>query len=238
MGEAGSERGATIMESLAHGEGYPVVANGESDLLHIYDSRNYEPSSLFFADSFIIDYSGTSLYWGSPYFDTSILADDRTYYLVDSRVILGDDEADNEDLNHQFVRRCFNCGSTLHNLNACTEPIDRARVASAREAFAEHNDGAQAMRRIHQVGEEQARRLYFLDSLTPGRIQVPELRDALGLDDPRSSSEQLSRRTDEFHWYEGMMKWGYPPGYYSVNGTYYLTFLDHLCTHLGIRSPF
>lgn len=118
-----------------------------------------------------------------------------------------------------YERACFNCGSPSHVLSACPAPVDRAQIARARSAFAEIHNYAPA-RRIHHVGEDQARRLQFLDRFKPGQIHSPELRDALGLDDPRLDTSSRLRGIDELPWYTGMMRWGYPPGYFGILGAY------------------
>jgi len=166
--------------------------------------------------SFIIDRVGAvgvQVPSCTPSLETSV--DESLYYTVDWDTVLGEAEAPPD--SHE--RACFNCGSPSHLLSACPEPLDRARMAVARSAFAEMNDYV-LTRRIHHVGEDQARRLQFLDRFKPGQIQSPVLRDALGLDDHLLDSRSRLRRIDELPWYHGMMKWGYPPGYSSVRDTF------------------
>ena len=147
----------------------------------------------------------------TPSLETSV--DESLNYTVDWDAVLGEAKARPDP--HE--RACFNCGSPSHVLSVCPEPLDRARMTVARSAFAEMND-YRPTRRIHHVGEDQARRLQFLDRFKPGQIQSPVLRDALGLDDHHLDSRSRLRRIDELPWYHGMMKWGYPPGYSSVQG--------------------
>ncbi|KAF9516352.1 hypothetical protein BS47DRAFT_1340973 [Hydnum rufescens UP504] len=156
--------------------------------------------------NFVIDCIGV-VGVGDPSSSPSLesFVDHTLYYSVDWDTALGEVKA----YSDPYERVCFNCGSPSHVLSAWP------RLLLARSAFAESHDFAPT-RRIHHVGEDQARRLEFVSRFKPGQIQTPELRDALGLDDPYLDSSSRLRRIDELPWYHGMMKWGYPPGYSSV----------------------
>ena len=143
------------------------------------------------------------------------------YYSLASDLILGHNESPSLPVDR---RACFNCGSPDHAFSSCPEPLDRARVTAARAEFSAESDGNGPSRRIHQAGEDLQRRLNWLDTFKPGQIVGPALRDALGLDDPSVSVREIERRREELPWYQGaaggggMMRWGYPIGYYTMGG--------------------
>lgn len=179
-----------------------------------------EDSSL----SFAIDYEGSQIYSdtqsisGPPELSVSSLL-----YSVDTSHPLG------EPLGAQSLdppsRACFNCGSPAHQLSTCPFPHDKAVISAAASAF-RRDTPSSGFKRYHEVGENLAWRLHCLDYFAAGSIRLPELRDALGLDDPYASERERWRRLDELPWFagdfgrgnRGMVVWGYPSGYYAVEG--------------------
>ncbi len=156
-------------------------------------------------------------------------------YLYDIPTALGDPL--NERASHISNRICFNCGSTFHFFQACPDPYDSVRIALARAEFKElHRLPSLPGIRIKDWYERRDTSLKWIDGFVPGKITVPELRDALGLEDDGLKMgleaneawaiREQCRREDELPWYSGsdegcdggMLKWGYPPGYYRIDG--------------------
>ncbi|KAF8322860.1 uncharacterized protein EI90DRAFT_3077625 [Cantharellus anzutake] len=167
----------------------------------------------------------------------NLVTDSDLEYLYGIPTTLGDPFS--EHASHISKRSCFNCGSTFHSFHACPDPRDPARIALAREELKELRPSTFRFGyRIHEWYEQRDKVLKWVDEFSPGKITVPELREALGLEDDelRDALEMnedwavrvLQRREDELPWYAGrdegcdggMLKWGYPPGYYSIEDPY------------------
>jgi hypothetical protein len=90
-------------------------------------------------------------------------------------------------------------------------------------------------KRIHEVGENMKWRLRCANNFKAGHIQLPELREALGLDDTLVSEYERLRRADQLPWFagefgrgdRGMVVWGYPPSFFSVDGLSLHRYIPH-----------
>lgn len=117
-------------------------------------------------------------------------------------------------------RACFNCGGISHILSSCPAPRNQATIDAASRAYRQDNPSA-GFKRFHEAAADMYWRLDCLNRFVPGRIQLPELRNALGLDDLFLSDLERRRKSDELPWYagdwgnRGMIVWGYPPGFYA-----------------------
>lgn len=173
--------------------------------------------------SFVIDDQGSQ-----SYSDTSLLSSDQSHYVpilytLQSPLPLGDIPLPGPP--EYSAHTCFNCGSDSHMLRACPKPHDKSAILAASLVFRRDTPSV-GFKRFHEVAENIAWRVRCLDYFAAGSIRLPELRDALGLDDQFISEHEQWRRFDELPWYageyargnRGMVVWGYPPGYYSVEG--------------------
>ncbi|PSS35601.1 hypothetical protein PHLCEN_2v1424 [Hermanssonia centrifuga] len=123
-------------------------------------------------------------------------------YSRHSEDVLGAEEAKDE----RDIRRCFNCGTPNHVVDECPNPRDRALISLSRQLFNFfRKEGLGDFRRIHEVEEWKRKRLEWLETFEPGKIQGPLLREALYLDagDP---GEYVG-------WLRNMTQWGYPKGW-------------------------
>jgi predicted nucleic acid-binding Zn-ribbon protein len=108
-------------------------------------------------------------------------------------------------------RRCFNCGSTLHELSRCPQPRDRARVRRAIQEFKEEkaelgiDDDRGNRGRLHDTSADLQARTEWLEKFQPGRVSE-ELSQALG-----GAAGTVGQEPD-WPWFARMAFWGYPPG--------------------------
>ena len=202
---------------------------------HNSTQGNWRPSRILnilaLEAPFFLDTVGEGFQEGDRDIETSSTLE----YLYGIPTALGDPL--NERASHISERSCFNCGSTFHSFQACPDPHDSIRIALARERF----KGLRRFPSAPGIGirdwyEGRDTALKWVDEFVPGKITVPELRDALGLEDDELrmglaadevwAIREQQRREDELPWYAGcdegcdggMLKWGYPPGYYSIDG--------------------
>lgn len=103
-------------------------------------------------------------------------------------------------------RPCWNCGKIGHIYTKCPEPLDRARINAARG----------------DATRDQTRSLELLDRFQPGVVS-DDLHRALFArddDDPEDMEmdDEFTATRQDYPWFEGMLKWGYPPGWIASKG--------------------
>jgi hypothetical protein len=112
-----------------------------------------------------------------------------------------------------LLRLCFNCSSSSHSLQDCPTPHIRSVISANRKAY-------QALLAASREEERPEGALYHSDDFLMLRLEM------LDRHEPGEFSEGLKEaledgRTDgelgSWIW-EGMARWGYPPGWYSVEG--------------------
>ncbi|KZT39211.1 hypothetical protein SISSUDRAFT_1032763 [Sistotremastrum suecicum HHB10207 ss-3] len=137
----------------------------------------------------------------------TISSDDVILYDTSDYIPIGEETVSDDADEVTDSRRCFNCGSPSHGVSSCPEPRNPELIALSRQMFQFYNDSTSSMR-FHEGIGKQLEKLSFIDEFQPGRVQGYLLREALDLDEEQEINE-------DYPWYYNMMRWGYPPGYYS-----------------------
>ena len=173
----------------------------------------------------------------------------------DSEVIYQDDSAQDEQAQSAPVKpfqagvvfSCWNCGSTEHQLGACTQARDRHSISLNREAYRawKHRQDMSMPQSARQFLEgytftpsERERRLSLLSRFVPGKpseglceavLWPSEDDDEEGQEPSREVSDGLPHEITlgrkkmqtgnaTLPWYLRMMEYGYPPGWYTIGG--------------------
>ncbi len=116
--------------------------------------------------------------------------------------------ADIEDVFHEGVSHCFNCGSTHHLVSSCPAPHNTELIALSRQMFNFFKPSRfiEPMT-LSAAAEFKHQRYEWIDSFEPGHVRSPLLREALGLHDDDVCSN--------LPWLKNMADWGYPSGWFS-----------------------
>ncbi|WVW83762.1 hypothetical protein I302_105783 [Kwoniella bestiolae CBS 10118] len=128
---------------------------------------------------------------------------------------------------------CWNCLSTGHSYMACPNPKNHMMIRHSRDTFLFQRDyvmpeyiqpALDMYWSMNVTLEEMQRRSELVDQfgLPSGRISeelqeaicfVPEDQDGEGEGYLMREKMEVKRRRKRWDWYEGIMMWGYPPGW-------------------------
>ncbi|KAL0067073.1 hypothetical protein AAF712_005860 [Marasmius tenuissimus] len=211
IGGMGSEERAR-----RHGDDVEELVTQNQAHAHPDSSSESELSRIPTEYLFFTDISSGPNPYIDPYFNGT--------YIRNSEVVIGE-TIDPEDTESQptLTSHCFNCGHPEHAVSKCPFRIDRGLVELSRQYYDFFRDiyntriGGDFHGRLYSVEEWKQTRLSWLEYFVPGKIQGPELRDALGM--PMfcnaENEEQEAQASGQDEWLRNMALWGYPPGWES-----------------------